>query len=62
MRGPTTESGVTDEEEGCQRPEAAGLDTNGSGDHRESVQDTVRVKYEVEYCDREEGGQNSHVF
>ena len=37
MRGPTSESGVKDEDEQCQRLHVAGLDTNRNGDHGEKL-------------------------
>ena len=63
MKGPTSESGVKDEDEQCPRLQVAGLDTNRDRDHGEKFgEETFGVKYEVEYWDREEGGQNPYGF
>jgi len=65
VRGPTSESGVEDQEELRRWLQGADLDPNRNGDHGEkSDEDTVPVKYEVEYWDREEEGGyiNSHGF
>jgi hypothetical protein len=65
VRGPTSESGVEDQEELRQWLQVDDLDPNGNGDHGEkSDEDTVPIKYEVEYWEREEesGYINSHGF
>jgi len=59
VRGPTSESAVEDDD----RYQQLQVDSNRDGDHDEnSGEDTVRVKSEVEYWDREEVDQNSNRF